>query len=33
MKNILLIMLSLFLVTACGNGCQKKTQGTGAGGF
>lgn len=30
MRNVLLIMLSLFLVTACGNGGQKKAQNTGA---
>lgn len=30
MRNILLIMLSLFMVTACGNGGQKKAQSTGA---
>lgn len=30
MKNVLLIMLSQFLVTACGNGGQKKAQGTSA---
>lgn len=30
MKNVHLIMLSLFLVTACGNGGQKKAQGTSA---
>ena len=30
MKNVLLIMLSLFLVTACGNGGQKKAQNTDA---
>ncbi|URW80718.1 nitrophenyl compound nitroreductase subunit ArsF family protein [Xiashengella succiniciproducens] len=30
MKNVILIMLSLFFVTACGNGGQKKAQNTDA---